>query len=277
MKKTILAATLISLFSGAALANTTYELSHDGDKETTAKFDSELIGGLHGGIELVAMDNLKYHKETTFSLAYNFDITDAWYIEPQFDLTIPSHHAGRASYYGNINGSAMMPGGDEVDANYKSSNTAKLGIETGYSFDNGFYTSARYRYEVRDGKLKAKFLSVKEGIDATLSSKEKEKLHRFDLTAGYVVSDMVDLSANYIIKMGKLDIDNKVSEYKLKKSLDTDYSQAELELKAQYTGFDNFKPYFQYTIKGDTDFDGSLDGLKLKNDNVWKVGAQFSF
>lgn len=276
MKKTILAATLVSLFSAAALANTTYEISHDGDQETTAKFDSELIGGLHGGIELVAMDNLKYHKETTFSLDYKFDITDTWYIEPQFDLTIPSHHVGRASYYGNIDGSAMMPGGDEVNASYKSSNTAKFGIETGYDFGNGFYTSARYRYEVRDGKLNAKFLSVNDGVDATLSSKEKEKLHRFDLTAGYVVGDMVDLSANYIIKTGKLDIDSEVPKHQLTSSLDADFSQAELELKAQYAGFDNFKPYFEYTVKSDTNFDGGLNG-KLKNDNVWKIGAQFSF
>ena len=47
-------------------------------------------------------------------------------------------------------------------------------------------------------------------------------------------------------------------------------------MKAQYTGFANFNPYVQYTVKGATKLDGKGDlnvvDSKLSNDNVWEIG-----
>ncbi len=268
MKKVILAAVIGSIFSGAVLADTTYQIEHGTDKETSAKFHGEYfessVGTLGGGIELVGSDNLKHHKETTFSLDYKFNVSDALYIQPSFDYTVPSGHSSDAA----------LPGID-----YKLGNTAKFGIKSGYEFDNGLYTSARYRYEMRKGDGKSE-----EG-NHVYSLTDKEKQHRFDLTMGYVISDVVDLSANYIYKTGSLDVNtgdyHKVDKTSDTKSADIDFRNNELELKAMYTGFANFNPYVQYTVKGSTKLDGKIDSeagrVKASNDNVWEIGAQFRF
>ncbi|MDC5804990.1 hypothetical protein OPW36_19600 [Vibrio europaeus] len=279
MKKLVVASTLLATLTSFSSAATDIEVSHGNNKETTFKLYHSIFGGLNGGFESVGSDNLKHHKETTFSLDYKIEMGQA-FIMPSFDLTVPSGYSKEYKYE-----TEAMPGAIDGTATYKDSNVAKFGIKSGYTFDNGLYTAARYRYEISDGKGE---FSAYEGLNsATGNSSHKSKVHRVDLTVGYNVMDTVDLSANYIVK--RADIDGKLS-VKSNKDLtgngDATAKSQELELKAVLTSFGDLKPYVQYTYKGRTQLKGSAstsDNLnfslneKYKNDNVFKIGVQYSF
>ncbi|WP_414932501.1 hypothetical protein [Vibrio europaeus] len=273
MKKLVVASTLLATLTSFSSAATDIEVSHGNNKETTFKLYHSIFGGLNGGFESVGSDNLKHHKETTFSLDYKIEMGQA-FIMPSFDLTLPSDYSKEHKY------------SDEYgSATYKDSNVAKFGLKAGYDFGNGLYTAARYRYEISDGKGE---FSAYEGLNsATGNGSHKSKVHRVDLTVGYNVMDTVDLSANYIVK--RADIDGKLS-VKSNKDLtgngDATAKSQELELKAVLTSFGDLKPYVQYTYKGRTQLKGSAstsDNLnfslneKYKNDNVFKIGVQYSF
>ena len=94
------------------------------------------------------------------------------------------------------------------------------------------------------------------GKKHTASIKEDNNIHRMDLTVGYVVADMMDLSANYIYKRGDSEFNgSKVDEKdKLKGKLEG--NQSEVELKAKFIGFDSIHPYAMYTYKGDAEIKG---------------------
>lgn len=279
MKKLAVATAVLAALTSFSSAATDIEASHGNNKETTFKLYHSIFGGLNGGFEMVGAENLKHHKETTFSLDYKIDMGQA-FIMPSFDLTVPSGYSKEYKY-------TATPEVDGVngEAKYKDSNIAKFGIKGGYTFDNGLYTAARYRYEISDGKGE---FSAYEGLNsATGNGSHKSKVHRVDLTVGYNVMDTVDLSANYIVK--RADIDGKLS-VKSNKNLtgngDATAKSQELELKAVLTSFGDLKPYVQYTYKGRTQLKGSAstsDNLnfslneKYKNDNVFKIGVQYSF
>lgn len=278
MKKLAVASAVIAALTSFASAATDYEVSHGNNKETTFKIYHPVVAGFNAGFEIVGAKNLKHHKETTFTVDYKVDMGQA-YIMPSFDLTIPS---GYSKEYKKE--SAAMPGAVDESVNYKDSNVAKFGLKGGYDFGNGLYTAARYRYEISDGKGEYRYSDFE--IAQTGSVKQKSKLHRFDLTVGYNLMDTVDLSANYIIKRGKLNgnVDIQDSEFgSVKPNGKVKANSQELELKATLTSLGQLKPYAQYTYKGKTTEKYSVDGVghigseKYKNDNVFKIGVQYSF
>ncbi|WP_425667205.1 hypothetical protein ACPUEJ_22020 [Vibrio tubiashii] len=279
MKKLAVATAVLAALTSFSSAAFDLEASHGNNKETTFKFHDQVIGGLAGGIEFVGAENLKRHKETTFSLDYKIDMGQA-FIMPSFDLTVPSAYSKEYKYTANL-----AVDGVNGEATYKDSNIAKFGIKGGYTFDNGLYTAARYRYEISDGKGE---FSATQGLKAQNGQgNHKSKVHRVDLTMGYNVMDTVDLSANYIIKRGNHDGTLTVNGVinKTGNGSATTKSQ-ELELKAVLTSFGDLKPYAQYTYKGRTQLKGNAttsDNLafplneKYKNDNVFKIGVVYSF
>ncbi|NOI80187.1 hypothetical protein F0237_05850 [Vibrio tubiashii] len=271
MKKLAVATAVLAALTTFSSAATDIEASHGNNKETTFKLYHSIIGGLNGGFEMVGAENLKRHKETTFSLDYKIEMGQA-FIMPSFDLTVPSGYSKEFNYEG-----------DYGKATYKDSNIAKFGLKGGYTFDNGIYTAARYRYEISDGKGEYSPLPTFKFLEAN----HKSKVHRVDLTVGYNLMNTIDLSANYIVK--RADLDGKLS-VKSNKNLtgngDATAKSQELELKAVLTSFGDLKPYVQYTYKGRTQLKGSAstsDNLnfslneKYKNDNVFKIGVQYSF
>ncbi|MDC5705129.1 hypothetical protein OPW41_04515 [Vibrio europaeus] len=258
MKKLVVASTLLATLTSFSSAATDIEVSHGNNKETTFKLYHSIFGGLNGGFESVGSDNLKHHKETTFSLDYKIEMGQA-FIMPSFDLTLPSDYSKEHKYtdeYGS--------------ATYKDSNVAKFGLKAGYDFGNGLYTAARYRYEISDGKGEFTF----DPDNGTL--KTKSKLHRVDLTVGYNVMDTVDLSANYIVKRsthrGELAVSNWGDSAKATANAN------EFELKSVLTSLGAFKPYAQYTYKSQTEVKGAgSHSGKYKNDNVFKIGVVYSY
>ncbi|MCG9580507.1 hypothetical protein L1D13_24885 [Vibrio tubiashii] len=275
MKKLAVATAVLAALTSFSSAAFDLEASHGNNKETTLKFHNEIIGGLAGGIEFVGAENLKRHKETTFSLDYKVEMGNA-FIMPSFDLTVPSAYSKEYKY-------EVLPTNDLVngEATYKDSNVAKFGIKGGYTFDNGLYTAARYRYEISDGKGDYSPLPNYKLVEAN----HKSKVHRVDLTVGYNVADTIDLSANYIVKRADIDGHLKVEPFGTANG-DASAKSQELELKAVLTSFGDLKPYAQYTYKGKTHLKGSGsrdDGMplsvneKYKNDNVFKIGVQYSF
>lgn len=284
MKKLAVATAVLAALTSFSSAATDIEASHGNNKETTFKLYHSIFGGLNGGFEMVGAENLKHHKETTFSLDYKIDMGQA-FIMPSFDLTVPSGYSKEYKY-------TATPEVDGVngEATYKDSNIAKFGIKGGYTFDNGLYTAARYRYEISDGK--GEFSAYDNSGKANGNGSHKSKVHRVDLTLGYNVMDTVDLSANYIVKRGDvnsyLNADMTGTETVVGNGKTTAKSQ-ELEIKAVLTSFGDLKPYAQYTYKARTHLKGSgtvsngtdtySDSMssKYKNDNVFKVGVIYSF
>ncbi|KLN63440.1 hypothetical protein [Vibrio sp. VPAP30] len=278
MKKLAVATAVLATLTSFSSAAFDLEASHGNNKETTLKFHDQVIGGLAGGIEIVGAENLKRHKETTFSLDYKIEMGQA-FIMPSFDLTVPSGYSKEYKY-------TATPEIDGVngEATYKDSNVAKFGLKGGYTFDNGLYTAARYRYEISDGK--GEFSAYDNSGKANGNGNHKSKLHRVDLTLGYNVMDTVDLSANYIVKRADIDGNLTVKSAGLNGNGDATAKSQEIELKAVLTSFGDLKPYAQYTYKGQTHIEGSgasndnkhisFDD-KFKNDNVFKVGVVYSF
>jgi|GEM_PF-2624872 len=275
MKKLAVASAVLAALTSFSSAAFDLEASHGNNKETTLKFHEQIIGGLGGGIELVGAENLKHHKESTFSLDYKIEMGNA-FIMPSFDLTVPSGYSKEYKY-------DVLPPNDFIngEATYKDSNVAKFGIKGGYTFDNGLYTTARYRYEISDGKGEYAPVPNYNLVEAN----HKTKVHRVDLTLGYNIVDTVDLSANYIVKRADIDGHLKLAPLGTADGDATAKSQ-ELELKAVLTSFGDLKPYAQYTYKSKTHLkgEGALDNgtplslnEKYKNDNVFKIGVQYSF
>lgn len=263
MKKLVLATVITSLLSGTALAgNTTMNSEYGSDKEMKFGIKHEIGSGFGAGLEVVTADNLKYQKETNLSVDYNFFINSAWYIQPQFELSIPSSH------YSKKDGQFVVDN-KRISAKFRASNTVKFGLETGFNMDNGLYTSARYRFEVQDGTL-----NFNRGLNNSYKVKNENKLHRVDLTLGYLMGNVMDLSANYIFKH---DINKMNQTYNGVKSENKDLksNQHELELKAGYLGLGDFQPYVMYTVKSDTDYKDINN--KVKNDNIFAVGVNYSF
>lgn len=268
MKKLAVATAVLAALTSFSSAAFDLEASHGNNKETTLKFHDQVIGGLAGGIEIVGAENLKHHKETTFSLDYKVD-AGSFYVMPSFDLTVPSGHSSEYKWTPEA-----IPGGKD-EGNYKFGNVAKFGLKVGTSFDNGLYTSARYRYEIQDGKgdfdinnpiIGAKHLNGE--------GSHKTKTHRVDLTLGYNVAEVVDLSANYVVKRGTTTAKVNVSEGV--NSAKFTGTSNDVELKAVLTTFGDLKPYAQYTYKGDTKFKGDRT-LKGANDNQFKIGVKYAF
>lgn len=268
MKKLVLAAVVSSLFSATAMANTSYNIQHGNDDASKFSVYNNIGLGFSGGVEIVTEGNLKRHKESNMRIDYNFDVTDAWYIQPQFELTVPSGSRSRSSFEAEQNGNKLR-------ADLRLSNTAKFGLKTGYQFDNGLYTAARYRYEMTDAKVNVKGTASNKDRH-NLGIKEDNNIHRMDITLGYVLADTMDLSANYIHKRGdsKFNADYTTVNFKDKDQRKIEGNQNEVELKAKFIGFDSIHPYAMYTYKGDIDFKGEKN---VKVDNVFSVGVNFNF
>lgn len=265
MKKLLVTSVVFAALSSASSMAFELDVNHTTNtKESAIKFHDDIYGGIAGGIEIVGSDNLQHHKETTFSLDYKVD-AGSFYVMPSFDLTVPSGHSSEYKW---------QPSGED-EMNYKFGNVAKFGLKVGTSFNNGLYTSARYRYELQDGKgdfgignpiLGARHLNGE--------GDHKTKTHRVDLTVGYNVADTVDLSANYIFKRGTTKARvNAAEDVNTAKFTGT---SSDVELKAVLTTFGDLKPYAQFTYKGDTKYTGSRT-LKGATDNEFKLGVTYAF
>ncbi|GAM56017.1 hypothetical protein JCM19231_5654 [Vibrio ishigakensis] len=267
MKKIVLAATISSLFAGVASANDTkLNTEHGTDKETKFGVHQHIGAGFGAGLEIVTAENLKYYKETNLQLDYQFDITDSWYVKPQFELSIPHSHFSKKDM------KLAFDKENTINGKLRVSNKIKTGIETGFRLDSGLYTSARYRFETNN--IKESFKGKIGGELGKMGSKAENKLHRLDLKLGYEVSDVVDLSANYIYKRSVSE--NSIYVQKRSAKLgDLKTSQHEVELKAAYIGFGDLQPYAMYTYKSDLDV--KTFDAKFKDDNVFSVGLNYSF
>lgn len=274
MKKLAVSVAVLSAISSFSTLATEFDLSHDNQKETSIKVHHELLGGLGGGIEFVGIDNLKRHKETTFTVDYKADFGN-FYLKPSFDLTLPSTHTKEVL---DVSHGTNRPGSEYSMANYKLGNTSKLGIKGGYLFESGLYTAARYRYEMSDGKGGWHHSSKVTTPPSAIVGKVKHtaNIHRVDLTVGYNLLDTVDLSANYIMKRGTTEGEVKVSGEKGTNKDKFNAKTNELELTAVLTALGDFKPYAQYTYKGDTKYSG-LASAKLKSEDVYKIGVKYVF
>lgn len=264
MKK-LLAISILATLSIPAMANTSLDISQISNSETELKAGYGFDNGLKFGGELVFKDGLKELKEGTVAAAWRFDITTGFYVEPQLAYTMP--HKGKVME--TITNPDPLEGGvTHLRGEYETGNTFKVGLKTGYDFDNGFSVAARYRYDMR--KDDAKLVAVSKGkriTDETLGgTSPSDRVHRTDLTLGYSF-DFVDLSANWVHKQGEVKINHDAIDKAIGKQK---YKADDYEFKAAFTKAGNFIPYAQYTVK-------TLEGKSSDIDNQFKVGINYRF
>ncbi|KPA54544.1 hypothetical protein [Photobacterium leiognathi] len=267
MKKLVTLSILAAL-SSPAFAGIQTELAQESNNDTTARVGYVHDSGMSAGLETVFSDGLKNTKEVTVDAAWKFNLSNNVYIQPQAAVTVPVHNR-------SISGEANDPNSaDQANFKVKKGETYKLGVKAGYEADNGLFASARYRYDMADNKVKLSGKIDGDKFDGRL--KDRERVHRTDLTLGYN-TDVATLSVNWIHKEGK----DKASAYsgknterlgKMKTKTD------EFEFKAVANTFGDLKPYAQYTVKTDTKGTDALgEKFKAKNDNVFKVGLVYNF
>lgn len=266
MKK-ILSLAILAALSTPVLAEVSVDFAHESNKETTAKAGYALENGMSFDVELVGQDNFKNLKETTIGAAWKLDMSENFYVQPQFAFTMPVHDNSQS-------GSFDSPEGDEtLKGKLEMGNTAKFGLKTGYNFDNGLYVSGRYRYEMTTDTVKlTEFDNKNKPTGNSLKAEFDENVHRTDVTFGYSM-EIVDVSTNWVHKELKNKGSLKVNDSKgsIKGSSRIDY----YEFKATVNAFGDIKPYVQYTLDQTEVVD--LSGKKQKADNLFKVGVNYTF
>lgn len=254
MKKQLVLS-IAALVSLPVLAAPYGEIYQNSDNETSFKAGYALDNGLMFDLEHVHDFNQGEGVETELGAAFNYQINDQLYVKPQLSYTYRG--------YGDEKQVLLDKAGYQFD----QGGLYKIGLESGYDFNNGLYVSGRYRYERSQDTLK-----LQQNGKTLASSKDKLGLHRTDLTLGYNL-DVVDLSANWIHKRSndKFTIDGVKGSEKIKGSAN------EYEFKASFNQLGTVKPYLQYTVKSDTEYKLDKTPLKLKNDNEFRLGISAAF
>ncbi|OAN11269.1 hypothetical protein A3K86_20145 [Photobacterium jeanii] len=290
MKKLLSLAVAIAV-SAPAMADiytdVNYKHSKHDVREAAAKVGYVMDNGLSFDLENVYDFKNKKNKEVTLGTAWKFDVVENGYIQPLAEVTFAtnnsSHKFDEASKFF---GDALDDKTFSITEKNKNGNTYKIGLKGGYEFDNGIYTSLRYRYEMNDSswKLDANGTYDKKPVGATLLSKEDaSRLHRTDLTVGYVIEDMADLSVNWIYKTGSTKIKGELLDLGKADITKLRASSSDIEFKAAANGLGDFVPYVQYTIKTSEKVKGfdvhGLEGEAFKNkrENEIKVGLVYNF
>ncbi|WP_234495999.1 oligogalacturonate-specific porin KdgM family protein [Vibrio maritimus] len=249
MKK-LVALAIVATFGAHAGVYT--DLSQKSNGDTSAKVGYAFENGISTSLEHVRKKGLSKSKETTLSGAWAVSITDGWYVKPQAEVkfdhgeTVSIHQPKDFSFNTTINP------------------TYKLGLETGYEFESGFYLAGRYRYETTN--VSAKFDDI--AGNRKESGDHNVKVHRTDFKFGYAM-DAVDLSVNWVRK--------STNEEVVLSGLGSvgiiDYTPNEFEFKTTLTDFGAVAPYAQYTYKPEY----KINSVKLNPENEVKVGFVYSF
>ncbi|CAH0525508.1 hypothetical protein [Vibrio hippocampi] len=216
------------------------------------------------------------YDKTELEAAYQFNITSNWYVTPSANYVfnkkmsglIGSNYSIDDTYFIDNDGKEItglgFTGSEEVEQ-FERTNVAKFSLKTGYNFDNGFYTAARFRHEMGGTKLISESTAYGAYIErigndskkpvltklGTKSSSEELKTNRWDLTVGYDASEFAPIAAQY----------NYVHR---------DYSgvftgqEKSHEMKLVYTGFESAAPYIEYTANE-------------SRDNELKAGFHYTF
>lgn len=150
---------------------------------------------------------------TELSVSYNHKLTTAFSIQPAMNIEF----------------------GDDK-AIYKPS------LKFNYSFDNGFYTAFRYRYEY---------------TRINVSNKEDEKCHRFEGWLGYKTGDWTFEGNAIWRESDQIRFNNKKNDY-------------ELDLKIAYAVSKNWKPYIQI---GNVKVDSTTDDRQTR----LRAGIQYIY
>jgi oligogalacturonate-specific porin family protein len=280
MKKTLSIAVTAALLSSTAFAGTFAEVSQATDNETAVKVGHGLENGISFGIEGVYSNNgfndvlgnkkANGYKETTLGAAWKVSLTDNVWVQPQIGYTIASENfSAKATNIGKAGNST------EYRVSGEKGDTLKLGLKSGYDFDNGMYVAGRYRYDMRTDSMNLLIDNNKGKLEGDVN------VHRTDLTFGYKM-EVVDLSMNWVHKEAEDKfnlIDGKKGKRSKTRSLAKgkvkDASADEFEFKATLLTANNLKPYVQYTVKNDINVKGVAKNIS--KDDVFKLGVAYSF
>ncbi|OAN11268.1 hypothetical protein A3K86_20140 [Photobacterium jeanii] len=278
MKKLLSLAIAIAV-SAPAMADvyTDVNYKHSKDvREAAAKVGYEMDNGLSFDLENVYDVKNKENKEVTLGTAWKFEVAEGAYVQPLAEVTFSTYKTATA----NDTTGDYRPSITEHSAKYDIGNTYKMGIKGGYKHESGLYVDARYRYETR--KDKAEYLAKKNsGIPAVeyefYKADFKDSVHRTDLTLGYDIQDVANLSVNWVRKAHTIKIDGTEQiNGSFPKAVDGgkgNFTSNDYEFRADVTALGDFVPYAQYTIKSDI----KKDGHKLKRENEIKVGLVYNF
>lgn len=252
MKKTIVSALVLSALSGSVLAG--FKVDVNNESKTSGKRESKqtLVLSVSEGLGFGEVE-VNTDKDIELTAGMKLELTPSFYVKPTLGYL--------------FNGSDNKKSGTIDDVTFKAtglaSNVAKVGVESGFVFENGFYTSVRYRV---DSEVHSRKVTIFDKSDSEFNSVsfkgEKSIIGRTDLTAGYKF-DLVTIQAKAIHK------DQLSSKYKkdvFAPQLNNHWSS---ELKATLTMFDGVQPYLE--LSSDRTYRKGFD------DNKVKLGAAFRF
>lgn len=256
MKKTIVSALVLSALSGSVLAG--FKVDVNNESKTSGKRESKqtLVLSVSEGLGFGEVE-VNTDKDIELTAGMKLELTPSFYVKPTLGYL--------------FNGSDNKKNGTVEDFAFKasglSSDVFKVGAEAGFEFENGFYTSARYRVE---SNVEAMKLSVSDALDPSFgqgkneftAKGERSIIGRTDLTAGYKF-DLVTIQAKAIHKD---QLSRKYKKDEFAPQLKNHWSS---ELKATLTMFDGVQPYLE--LSSDRTYRKGFD------DNKVKLGAAFSF
>lgn len=293
MKKLIIASAVASVLTSgfaaaAGLGDTTIDV-YTGDHGKSNKKGTQgiIIGQSFGQGTSLAVEATT-NKDLDIGVKHTLTFEDSgFYIAPQAGYVFKknkssSHtvsHSNHMFYFAGTDNPIQGYGYDASVTAYENNTTSdvfKIGLEAGYKFDNGFFTSARYRVDsnvkntVRGVKASA-FAATVDGdnvrfADATesVSAKKHSRIGRTDLTLGWSNDDLlVQTKVIHKEQIGSLrDWTGNAGT--------TDY-----EAKVAYEIFDGIAPYVQYTNKDNAALNKA--GNALVREHQGKVGVKFVF
>ncbi|MGF1833368.1 hypothetical protein [Photobacterium sanguinicancri] len=277
--KILLPLAIALTISTPAIADVYTDVNYKNSKdvsEAAAKVGYVMDNGLSFDLENVYDFKNKENKEVTLGTAWKFGIASGVYIQPLAEFTFSTYKTAKES---QITGN-YQPSLTKHSAKYDVGHTSKVGIKGGYKHDSGLYLDARYRYETRkdDAEYYARASSGVPTNEFQLYRVAlKDNVHRTDLTLGYDISNVANLSVNWVRKAHTLKLDgshqadgNKAKPLTAGKD---NFTTNDYELRADVTALGDLMPYAQYTIKSDI----MKNDVTLKRENEIKVGLIYNF
>ncbi|WP_086775558.1 hypothetical protein [Vibrio coralliirubri] len=256
MKKTIISTLILSALSATAHAGAFVEASAESAGKQGEANNTIIVG--YDFDKIGSSIALEYNKKRDFDLTakHNIQITDNFSLVPELGYVWKTKHGNTKDFDIEI-----MPGGSEYaysgTAKQVNSDVIRAGLEAAYSFDNGIFTSARYRLETGSA-------TVVEGVrdrgdaSATLFNESKRStIGRTDLTVGYSFDGVVTLTGKAIHK----------TQIGTMKDVTGSDSATDYEAKATVACLGPLAPYLQIANKD----------MRDSRDTTFKLGAKYSF
>ena len=194
-----------SLFGDVAFLNDKEEakvidLATSDKNETTLSANYKLNNGIIIGAETIYDWNSDTSgiKETAIGAAYRYNFTDNFYVMPQVSYIFRDRSSDFTLSTKAFPVNPDLPSTSWVDPKYNVGDAWRVGLQSGYHFNNGVFISAKYNYEKSKDTFNLDAFQVEEfSAHSTIGFDKTVPNHELGLTLGYQFSDVAVVSASW--------------------------------------------------------------------------------